>query len=82
VLVIDVLESASHPASRWLYATRAAYLALDPASLAFLTATILTPPIKRERVRFVDNDCRYSGQVPSQPPTHTSATPHHPWSLG
>jgi hypothetical protein len=33
------------------------------ASLAFLTATILMPPVKRERIRFIDNSCRYSGQV-------------------
>ena len=33
---------------------RVAYLVIDPAHLAFLTASLLKPPVVRERVHFYD----------------------------
>ena len=56
-LIIDVLATPGVPQSRWVFATREVYLALDPALISFLTLGLLTPLVKRERVRFADNDC-------------------------
>ena len=59
--------------SRWIYATNPAYLALDPPHLNFFTAGTLTPPIRRERARFIDNDCAGDAQV-AYNESHSNAT--------
>lgn len=64
-LSIDVEGSSGVPPSRWLFVTREAFLVLDPALLAFLTGGLLLPTIKREKVRFADNDCAFGGHAPT-----------------
>ena len=56
-LVIDVVGGSGHPPVRFIYATRVAYLVIDPAHLSFLTASLLKPPVVRERVHFYDGSC-------------------------
>ena len=48
---------AHAPTARFVYVTNPAYLVIDPAHLTMLAAGSLTPPLARETVHFVDNDC-------------------------
>ena len=62
IIVFDVYLGGAHTIhSRWLYSTRAVYLAMSPASLSFLSLGLLLPTVIREKALFFDNDCTLIG---------------------
>jgi hypothetical protein len=56
-VVIDVVASPGVPRSRWIYATRPVFHAIEPYLLFFVSAGLLTPPIKHYRVELMDASC-------------------------
>eukprot|EP00937_MAST-01D_sp_MAST-1D-sp2_P005623 g5623.t1 len=56
-LLLDVPAAAGVPAARFVYATRPIFLHVEPAYLTFLSAGLLRPEVRRERVSFANRYC-------------------------
>ena len=56
-LVIDVVSTVGRPWSRWVYTTSDMYLTIDPAHVTFLSGSALSPNVRTERVRIINDDC-------------------------
>eukprot|EP00931_Biecheleriopsis_adriatica_P032105 TRINITY_DN18762_c0_g1_i1.p1 TRINITY_DN18762_c0_g1~~TRINITY_DN18762_c0_g1_i1.p1 ORF type:complete len:1570 (-),score=301.84 TRINITY_DN18762_c0_g1_i1:81-4748(-) len=63
-VVIDTVPSPGVPATRWVYTTRPAYMAINPPHLEFLSGGLLTPKVYNYRVGFIDAACSASSDVP------------------
>ena len=63
-LVIDVESGPGVPSVRWVYSSNPAYLVLDLSALSYLSAGMMRPAAKFERVRFLNNDCSHLDGAP------------------
>jgi Ca2+-binding EF-hand superfamily protein len=57
LVVIDTVAVPGIPQTRWIYATRPVYLAMDTSHLNFFSAGLLTPTIFNYRVHLEDQSC-------------------------
>ena len=53
----DVVAGPGVPPSRFVYTTKPIYLHITPGYLTFLSAGLLSPAVRRHRVRFANGDC-------------------------